>query len=137
VLYGVAASGPSDVWAVGSGQVDNAHGQLIMHWDGTRWSVVPGKSIPAWNYANLSSVSVRASNDVWVVGSGAPLNKTESDMLIEHWDGATWSTAQTPRPGLVNNELHGVVAVSSTDVWAVGVYGQDEASQALLMRYTG
>src|SRR5262249_18448936 len=41
-LYGVAAAGPDDVWAVG--QQVGAGGperSLVEHWNGTRWSVVP------------------------------------------------------------------------------------------------
>ena len=43
MLTGLAASGPSDIWAIG--QVDDwstgVHGPLILHWDGVRWSNMP------------------------------------------------------------------------------------------------
>ncbi len=46
VLNGVVAISPSNVWAVGSAGSGNALDQitLILHWDGTSWTVVPSPS---------------------------------------------------------------------------------------------
>src|SRR5207248_49565 len=43
-LYGVAAFGADDIWAVGSIEYDITtftYKSLTMHWDGASWSVVP------------------------------------------------------------------------------------------------
>ena len=46
-------------------------------------------------------------------------------MLTEHWNGSNWSIVSSPSPGTYNgNELYGVAAISTNDVWAVGGTGQ-------------
>jgi len=40
---------------------------------------------------------------------------------VLHWNGHRLSWVFAPNPGS-QNELHGIVATSSTDVWAVGSY---------------
>ena len=73
-----------------------------------------------------------APNDVWTVGQGyaSPVNRT----LALHWDGAAWSVVATPNigQGFLANSLYGVSAVSSDDVWAVGI-GQ----QAMTVHWDG
>jgi hypothetical protein len=40
-----------------------------------------------------------------------------------HWNGTSWSQVASPNPAGANeNDLFGVTAVSSTNVWAVGRY---------------
>ncbi len=43
-IYGVAATGPTDVWAAGAvypGASDSHSQALIEHWDGRRWQIIP------------------------------------------------------------------------------------------------
>jgi hypothetical protein len=61
-----------------------------------------------------------ASNDVWAVGYQTPrYYVTNFSPLIEHWDGTAWKVVPSPYQGA--GELKAVAAVSSTDVWAVGL----------------
>ena len=117
-LYGVSAVSSTDVWAVGTYTDHQGLGRsLNMHWDGTEWSVVHAA------LGVLYGVSALSADDVWAVGysSRAPFT---AQPLIEHWDGATWSVVPAaPPPFGDQNELEGVAAVSSDDVWAVGIYG--------------
>ncbi len=125
LLYGVATVNSKDVWAVG-----NAFGTpLVMHWDGKQWSVVKN----TFNGAYLSSVSARATDDVWTVGFRYDQN--DAQVAILHWDGHTWTAAQATGPGLNGNTLAGVCAVSASEAWAVGSYSDYGAQQALIMRY--
>jgi hypothetical protein len=102
-LNSVVAVSANDAWAVGAAGAN----ALVEHWDGTSWSIV-SNSVFAGD-GGLSSVSADAANDVWAVGNrAAPLL---------HFNGTTWS--QTPDPA-VPMEANGVVALSPTDVWAVG-----------------
>ena len=69
----------------------------------------------------LTSTSAVNANDVWAVGhstNGGGFDQT----LAEHWDGTTWSIVSTPNPSSFSNDLTGVIAISTNDVWAVGVY---------------
>jgi hypothetical protein len=40
--------------------------------------------------------------------------------LVEHWNGTAWSLIASPSPSTYDNELFGISAWSSTDIWAVG-----------------
>ncbi|MEO8286543.1 MAG: S-layer homology domain-containing protein [Chloroflexota bacterium] len=67
-LIGVAAVGPNDLWAVGRYYNDSfVLRTLIMHWDGTMWSVVPSPN-PTEHGNDLLAVTVAAPGDVWAVG---------------------------------------------------------------------
>jgi hypothetical protein len=132
LLRGVAAVSPQQIWAVGQryGRT-NPFGDttLTMRFNGSTWSRVPSPNPLSGNSNDqnwLTSVSAVAANDVWAVGrygnhDGGPLDQT----LIEHWNGARWTVVPSPNPGgsLQDNDLWGVAAVATADVWAVGGVG--------------
>src|SRR5262245_47626487 len=69
-FYGVAAITPNDVWAVGGyGNLTTQAQQLVQHWDGQNWTMVPSPTLPT-TYNELQGVSAVSANDVWVVGGG-------------------------------------------------------------------
>jgi hypothetical protein len=136
-LDGVLTLSPSNAWTVGMMRLgehnSDGFGALIEHWDGMTWSVIPTPpllpSVPGdIPYGRLYSVAASGPNDVWAVGeAGTGIPSIASDTLVEHWDGARWSVAQTPDVasprGIAFDHLFSVTAVSPTDVWAVGSYG--------------
>ena len=90
-LSSVAVLSASDIWAVG-GFSNSTQGQIVdesltLHWNGSRWSVVPSPG-PNTIGNDLTSVTARSANDVWAVG-------TPWNMLIEHWDGSRWSVIRS------------------------------------------
>lgn len=116
----VSALTPADVWAVGSyGGGDRGYAgatPVAMHWDGVEWrkylvpNVRPG--------AVLSSVSARAADDVWAVGSyGAGLG---SRAFVVHWDGKSWKRFSTPSIASSDVSLSSVSARTAGNAWAVG-----------------
>jgi hypothetical protein len=69
---------------------------------------------------------------------GGPLDQT----LIEHWNGARWTVVPSPDPGgsSQDNDLWGVAAVATGDVWAVGGVGSfldPDASSPLALHWDG
>jgi hypothetical protein len=70
-LLGVAPVSHDDVWAVGRYQLDQS-GDLIEHWNGTRWSTVVRKP----NARLLWDVSVGPTHDLWAVGSAGRIPET-------------------------------------------------------------
>jgi hypothetical protein len=51
--------------------------------------------------------------------------------LIEHWNGAGWTTVPSPNPGTGSNAVfEGVSAGSPTNVWSVGEYDQGTVEEA-------
>jgi hypothetical protein len=125
-LRSVAIVSANDVWAVGPGYASIQqcpHQDVVEHWDGQMWSVIPAPALNEDCSDELFGVSAVATNDVWAVGKGYdPVNKVD-EPVMEHWDGQTWTIV--PGPTSLNGVpayLNGVTAVSSTDVWAVGPY---------------
>ena len=121
VLWGVSAYSTSDVWAVGS----SAGTAITEHWDGTHWSYV--LSPQPGDYANdLSGIVALAPNNVWAVGyhqNYKGMYERPEKTLVEHWDGTQWKVIASPSPGSFYNALSAIVAVSPTDIWAVGSQG--------------
>jgi len=113
---GVAAN---DVWAVGyyypAGSADQQ--ALIEHWDGTAWSRLPSPAT-----GRLDSLSVRAANDIWAAGS-VYHSDTGTQTLVAHWNGTTWQVVPSPNgDGPRLSRLFGIVALTSQEVWAVGIH---------------
>ena len=77
----------------------------------------------------LNAVTAISSSDAWAVGYRNDNNLNESRTLVQHWDGLKWKIVASPNPGSTHackgantgNLLSAVSAVSSTDVWAVGL----------------
>jgi outer membrane protein assembly factor BamB len=134
-LFDVTAVASDDVWAVGiTHNLTEFQRTLILHWNGTEWSVVPSPNVAGNGW--LSGVAAVAANDVWAVGNYRP-DGGGSMTLTLHWNGVAWSVVPSP---LVNNadQLDDVVAVGPDDVWAVGSTNlASEAYLALVMHWDG
>ena len=116
-LNGVADLSATNAWAVGaSGQVE--------HYDGTAWASV---TVPSPNPAdtagnNLTAITATGPDDIWAVGEFTNTSFTNSAYAL-HYNGATWSVTVLPQPaasGPSSPVLHGVTAIASNNVWAVG-----------------
>src|SRR5437879_11148703 len=95
---------------------------LVAHGaSGADWTLI--NSPNANNQANeLHGISAAADNDAWAVGTAYADNTfTKSKTLIEHWDGTHWSVVKSPNTSASINILEAVAAVTTNDVWAVGI----------------
>lgn len=122
-IAGFSGTSPDDLWAVGSFRNSSRVAQpLAEHWDGTSWTAIPVPMPATASTAQFQAVAPVSAADVWAVGqftNGANQGQTQS--LAEHWDGTGWTMASVPNsPG--PNSLNSVSAVSSTDLWAGGLY---------------
>ena len=99
-LLAVDGVSSHDVWAVGSAA---PVGTLTIHWDGTRWSLVPSPE-SGFN-GNLSGLTTIHGDDAWAVGDS-----------IARWDGHKWTQTATLN-GSALQQMSAVAAVSSNDVW--------------------
>jgi hypothetical protein len=83
--------------------------------------------VEAGRVYELFGVTAVSASDVWAVGisnAGGPTAVSSSDRqltLAFHYDGTSWSRVQTPDPDN-GNLLTAVTAISSTNVWAVGLH---------------
>jgi hypothetical protein len=64
-LNGMAAVGPQDVWAVGSGLRNEGFRPLVLHWDGKGWAETAACDLFG---TELTSMVAFRSGDVWAVG---------------------------------------------------------------------
>ena len=128
-LDGVAAVSATSAWAVGSTNLGNP---VTVHWNGSTWEQVltpVGNRLTSPSGGYLNAVAVVSSCDVWAAGAGAGGN-----VLVEHWDGRTWSRTPAPNPG-GGTILQGVAAASAADVWAVG--GTNQTNKPVIIHWNG
>jgi hypothetical protein len=132
-------AGTGSVWAIGTRSEGFAPTRpFAMYWNGsTGWSVVPMPNVPG-KTTILNDLASISSNDIWAVGSSFDASiPSLSRTLTEHWDGTRWSIVRSADTGRDNaDELTGVAAISTRDVWAVGVY-VDGGEQVLTEHWDG
>jgi hypothetical protein len=136
-LYAVSMPGPGLAWAVGyyvSGKFQQQ--TLIEHFNGSVWSVVPSPS-PGALQNILYGVAAITDSDVWAVGAqqdAAGLWHT----LTEHWNGTAWSAVNAVDNGSNGNQLFGVKALATNNVYAVGQQaGSAFPNEALIEHWNG
>ena len=104
----------ADCWAVGNAGPDQQSSNflpifpggapgdqgLIEHWDGTSWSVVPSVAEPSPNGGYLNGLACVTDTDCWASGATTDDTGTASGILMEHWDGSSWTdiSASVPDP---------------------------------------
>jgi hypothetical protein len=139
-LNGVAATSPTNAWAVGyyNNGASAPRQTLILHWNGTAWKQVPSPNPGAKNNNALYGVAATSATNAWAVGYY--ISRTNDDQaLIVHWNGTAWK--QVPSPHVSNfaggPTLRGVAATSATNAWAVGDTGSVGAFQALIEHWNG
>jgi hypothetical protein len=106
-------------WAVGTETSAVKTIPLILHRTGGQWARV---ALPdtIGGGSELTAVHARSATDVWLAGTTPAADRQEGALLM-HWDGK--ALAVVPVPDAVAGspeELTGVLAVSATEVWAVG-----------------
>lgn len=138
-LNGVVAISSSDVWAVGDYRVDLANHihAFAEHWNGSNWSLTtalpnPGQTIPL-------AVTAVASNNVWLAGTWLNPSNGIFSTLIEKWNGSSWSQVSSFSLTGNDDELFGISAFNSTDIWAVGesTFSTSTFSQSLAEHWDG
>jgi hypothetical protein len=133
----IAALSPTDAWAVGQSFAESDGQQtLIERWDGAAWQTVASPGLDP-----LNAVAAVSATDIWAVGGSFNygVGSHPDKPLVEHWNGSQWSIVATPNLDANAVELTGVVAVSASDVWAVGRedIGAAHTDQALIERWNG
>jgi hypothetical protein len=125
-LNGIAALSADDIWAVGEVfRGESAERALTLHWNGSKWSIVPAPAPRRSLQSALYGVAALSANDVWAVGEDT------DKALIERWNGTRWRIVQNRA---VEGKLNAVAAISTDDVWAVGTNG---AGGALAEHWNG
>lgn len=124
-LLSMAAVSANDVWAVGKDLSTNTGLPLTERWNGTSWQVVATPAFPNVSDSELDSVArIPGTGQLWAVGYTLGPRPAYEQALIERWDGTAWQVVTSPAlpGGAFGSKLHGVIALSATDAWAVGEY---------------
>lgn len=125
ILYSVANTSPTDVWASGI-RFFKGGGAVIRLVNG-RWVEVPTPPTPKDGL--LIGLAVVSPKDIWAAG----LTTKTSTPLIEHWNGASWSLADTG--SLPAGSVLKAISAEGGVVWAVGDSGPSpDRRQALMVR---
>lgn len=128
-INSIAAVASDDIWAVGSYFKEPSYANewtIILHYDGTTWSIVPSPN-PGPERNTLVSVAAHGADDVWAVGN-YQISDVEWRALVLHWDGMQWNVMTTPfyQTGgdyeTFDNSLSDVAVLTPSDVWVVGKY---------------
>src|SRR5437667_397524 len=64
-LQSVVALSPTNAWA--AGVINNSASQLL-HWNGTKWSIVAGPTLPRGNTVTFTDLSASSASDIWAIG---------------------------------------------------------------------
>jgi hypothetical protein len=135
---GIQANSPTDVWAVGESSVvdSTTSSDLIEHFNGTAWSIVPSPS-PGEGDSLTGVTTSNAANDVWAVGVTQPAGTTEAQTLTLNWNGTAWTTVASPDAG--NPSVLNSVSASpgAGTVWAVGESGESGSFNPIAMETAG
>ena len=138
-LNGVAGDANSDIYAVGESENQGAgttYQSLILHYDGTSWSVVqsPNQS----NGSNWLQSITLIGGTTQFLAVGYYENGGFANTLIEQWDGSHWNIVSSPNGGSYNSLLYGVSAPDTSNAWAIGNYYSTSATiQTLIEHYDG
>ncbi len=110
-LLAVAASSPSDVWAVG---------YTTIHYDGAKWTAFTAPGFDGDGTSWLGGVVDISPTEAWAVGITG-IYTASIEQAIEHWDGTQWSVYPGPafQPG-AEPEPRAMTALAANDIWAVG-----------------
>lgn len=121
VLTSVAAVSTTDVWAVGYSEGTKLKPEpLIENWNGKTWQVITSPSFTSGGA--LYGIAAVSATDIWAVGTEYKTHLPNGKGLTEHWNGTQWSVVGSPGHSGSGSVFYGVTAISSTDVWTVGVY---------------
>ncbi|CAN5139992.1 hypothetical protein BH20ACT24_BH20ACT24_12280 [soil metagenome] len=118
-LNAVDVVGPNDAWAVGFYDANGGDWMtLVLHWDGSSWTLVPSPS-PHPSINALNGVSALRGGDVWAGGfQGFDLGGKET--LIERGNRGAWTVVPSANGGTAPNQLYALSARAPDDIWAVG-----------------
>lgn len=133
IFESVAATGPQDVWAVGSHVVGGVSTAYAERWDGSAWAVQE-LDLPSGptSISSLYDVAAFGRNDVWAVGAWMG-----DEPLIQHWDGRRWSAVEAPLLAGTERILTAIDGTGPQDLWVVGQHRVAGQEQGVVLHRTG
>lgn len=144
-LGGVSCVSTSDCWAVGSRtETSGIEGRtLILHWDGTSWTIVPSApDTSAAQAINLTAVSCASASECLAVGHTSDVTGHYQAISMT-WDGTSWSLVPVPLVPAAetfytpSDFLYAVSCAGPSDCWAAGNHWNGLVYQTLVEHWDG
>jgi len=123
LLFAVAATSQSNVFAVGAYVDSRGDETLIERWNGRSWKQVPSPSGPSGPGTSfLYDVAALPPATAWAAGIYVKAGVDQT--LIEHWSRGSWKVVRSPDPGAPARYsfLSGIAVSSPSNAWATGFY---------------
>jgi hypothetical protein len=124
----------ADCWAVGNYSKGGAYFDEALHWNGTKWSLVPTPAPGGMlgnEFSELDDVVCTSHASCWAVGEFGSQNTSANQFL--YWNGKRWSVVSAPDPDGTNtddNNIAEAVRCSAPSSCLVVGYGATSSSQA-------
>jgi hypothetical protein len=132
-LWGVSCASVTFCEAVGD--TGNPSQTLIETWNGISWSVTTSPNLTTQD-DQLTAVSCTGPTFCEAVGDGWGSPGPAQAIVIENWNGTSWTISPSTSPGSVPG-LGGVSCTSLTFCDAVGQYWNGSASATLVETWNG
>ncbi len=135
-LFAVSGIGSNDIWAVGSyfTMTNPRARSLVEHWNSFEWNVVPSPYFQDERDFPRAVVAISPS-DAWAVGEEHNyVGRTHA--LRMHWAGTQWNNDVFDQTGRDDN-LTGIAAISSNDVWAIGYFNDLSCCYTIIWHWDG
>jgi hypothetical protein len=128
----------SSTWCTAVGGYDtsqNVDRTLVEAWHGHGWSHVASPNVGARNndLYGLACTSTTACTAAGLYRNSSNVQQT----LIEHWNGAAWSTVPSPNAGTSHNVLLSVSCVTDSECTVAGLYRDSAKVHRTLIERSG
>jgi hypothetical protein len=132
-LSGLAMVSSEDGWAIGQRGIDGPSSvtagkpvpQIIYHYSNGKWHSVPLQFSGGGTFTTLQSIVMRSAHDGWIIAEeqnmqpGVTASGIEKHTILLHYDGTSWTEAQTPDVGGDASAITGMAFAGETG-WACG-----------------
>jgi hypothetical protein len=108
---------------------------VVLHWNGAHWRVVRTAHLPAFS-SSLEAVTAVSRSEVWAVGDRSRTRETNSQPLIERWNGSAWRVVSSPRAGPHGGSLWSVDRTAGAGTWTGGDQGTASSFHPFLQRHS-
>jgi hypothetical protein len=131
-LAGIAAFGPSQVWAVGKTWDGSRFRPLALKWNGHAWT---GRILPAGQSGDnsLNGLTAAPGRTLWAVGSAAN-GSGALRTLTERYQSGRWQVVASPNPSTADNALYAATVTGAHLVWAVGGWNSPSRGKTITLR---